>query len=112
MSFIEKLKGNSFVYSLAILLEHLGKTVFFSKALANRNKKNSERDLRTDLTIRRHALEKGMSIGDVRMGFGIPKALSLISDLQLFIDRGGSKDFAAETCSVLYKYTLFNKRGG
>lgn len=47
-------------------------------------RKNAEK-LQVDLFIRTHALEKGMSIGKVRYGFGKQKAKSLLRDLQLYL---------------------------
>lgn len=70
------------------------------------------RRMHTDLFIRAHALEKGMSIGNTRYGFGKPKALSLISDLQRYLDLGGDRRFAEESCSILLHYVDYNKRGG
>ena len=38
-----------------------------------------------DLTIRTHALEKGMSLGHVRLGFGQSKAVAIIRDLEKYL---------------------------
>nr|WP_298671524.1 hypothetical protein [uncultured Prevotella sp.] len=46
--------------------------------------RRNPRKLATDLHIRAHALEKGMSIGNVRVGFGKKKALSLLDDIDSF----------------------------
>lgn len=54
-------------------------------------RKKPPRKLATDLHIRAHALEKGMSIGNGRVGFGIPKATSLIKDIDLYLRLGGVK---------------------
>ena len=68
--------------------------------------------LKTHLTISAHALEKGMSIGKVRNGFGQPKALELIDGLQNYIDIGGEKKFANEASTIIHKYLEFNERNG
>lgn len=62
--------------------------------------------------IRTHALEKGMSIGKVRYGFGKVKARSLLRDLQLYLNLGGDKTFAVDSASVINKYIVYNKEGG
>ena len=53
-------------------------------------------------------MEKGMSIGNARPGFGKAKAADLLSDLQNFLDAGGSKSVAGEICSVIDKYVDYN----
>lgn len=74
-------------------------------------RKNAEK-LQVDLFIRTHALEKGMSIGKVRYGFGKQKAKSLLRDLQLYLNLGGDKTFAADSASIINKYIAYNEEGG
>lgn len=83
-----------------------------TKYLATANLKNNAKKLHTNLYIRTHALEKGMSIGRVRYGFGKSKALSLIKDLQLYLKLGGDKQFVIESCSIIQRYIIFNEKGG
>lgn len=83
-----------------------------TKYLATSNIMDDPRKLYTDLFIRTHALEKGMSIGNVRYGFGKAKAASLIKDLQHYLDIGGDHRFAVESCSVIEKYISYNEIGG
>ena len=68
--------------------------------------------LQTHLAIATHALEKGMSIGKVRYGFGIPKAIELINGLQYYLQIGGNKDFVNESCTVIKRYLEFNECNG
>lgn len=65
-----------------------------------------------ELQIRIHALEKGMSIGTVKVGFGKEKAFAIIKDLVNLLKRGGAKQFVVESVSVLQKYVEFNKNMG
>ena len=106
------LRRCSAVYTLRILAEHLQKAAFFSRHLANRAKRDNLKDMLPDLSIRVHAIEKGMSIGAVRIGFGVPKVLALIDDLQTWLKLGGSREFAVASCSVINNYIDFNIRGG
>ena len=53
-----------------------------------------------------------MSIGNVKVGFGKPKALAIINDFYRYLKIGGSKEMVAEWFSVLKKYSLFNKELG
>ena len=62
-----------------------------------------------DLTIRAHAIEKGMSLGHVRFGFGQAKAISLIKDLERYVSFGGDFKFAENVVSILNSYILFNQ---
>lgn len=48
-----------------------------TRYLATAELKGDKRKLATEPHIRAHALEKGMAIGNVSIGFGKPKALSL-----------------------------------
>ena len=67
------------------------------------------RKLEPSLRIETHALEKGMSIGAVRAGFGKDKTRSLIKGLRRYIAIGGRKPFVNESCSIISKYIEFNK---
>ena len=60
-----------------------------TKYLATAGLLKNPKKMATDLTIRAHALEKGMSIGSVRVGFGQQKALSWMHDIDTFLRLGG-----------------------
>lgn len=62
-----------------------------TKYLDTAGLRNNPRKFATDLDIRAHALEKGMSIGNGRIGFGKTKALSLIADIDLYLNLGGAR---------------------
>lgn len=106
------LKNSRFVLFFRLLHEKLLEVLVLTKYIANGNRCNDKVKMHTDLAIRTHALEKGMSIGKVRIGFGQPKAISLIHDLQRYLSIGGDKAFATESCSVINKYILFNEHLG
>ena len=72
------------------------------------NKNKKIRKLETYLTIISHALEKGMSVGNVRDGFGQEKALSILTDLETYISIGGKPEFVDEVCGIIKKYMDFN----
>ncbi|MBR6757048.1 MAG: nitroreductase family protein [Bacteroidaceae bacterium] len=61
-----------------------------------------------DLQIRTHAIEKGLSIGSCRAGFGIPKVESLLEDLSLYITRFPHAHID-EAIAVIDKYINFNR---
>lgn len=110
--FKSAIKGNSFIVWLRIIYEKIGES--FSLTLYN-GSTNQTKDIykkQAELQIRIHALEKGMSIGRVRVGFGKEKAFSLIEDLADLLKKGGSKQFVVESVSVLQKYIEFNENMG
>lgn len=106
------IKGNVFIVWLRILSEKIRES--FSLSLSN-GSTNQTKDIfkkQAELQIRIHALEKGMSIGHVRLGFGKEKAFSIIEDLEDLLEKGGSKTFVVESVSVLQKYIEFNMNMG
>ena len=107
MTIKDLLRQNRCMFALRILFEHWLKARFFMRHLANRARQDNERDMHTDLLVRVHAIEKGMSIGHVRPGFGQPKALAIIRDLNTYLQRGGDRLFAAQACGILLNYCKF-----
>lgn len=77
------------VVYLRILSAKLQEVLPLTKYLATARLRGDSRKLATDLHIRAHAIEKGMAIGNVRIGFGKPKALSLIKDINFYLQTGG-----------------------
>lgn len=61
-----------------------------------------------DLKIRVHAIEKGMSIGTCRPGFGVPKVEALIRDLVLYVTRFPEEDIDEALC-VIERYIAYNE---
>ena len=112
MNFIDFLRNSRTVLFFRILHEKWVEVLVLTKYIANGNRYNDQNKLHTDLAIRTHALEKGMSIGSVRVGFGQPKAIALLNDLQHYLSLGGEKAFAVESCSVINRYILFNEQLG
>ena len=109
MSVKDFLKNSRTILYFRILHEKLQEVGLLTKYIANGNRLNDKNKLLTDLAIRTHAIEKGMSIGRVRVGFGQPKTMSLLHDLQRYLTLGGSADFVSESCSVINKYIAFNE---
>lgn len=106
------LKNSRTILFFRLLHEKLQEVILLTKYIANGNRLNDRNKLLTDLAIRTHAIEKGMSIGKVKVGFGQPKAISLLHDLQLYLSLGGSEEFVSESCSVINKYIAFNESLG
>ena len=79
------------VVYLRILIAKMQEVMPATKYLATAGLRSDPIKMATDLHIRAHALEKGMSIGNVRKGFGKKKALSLINDISRYLVIGGVK---------------------
>lgn len=109
---VKFLKESSVILFLRIWFQLARKARFDAKYIANSDRYQDWHKLQSDLAIRVHAIEKGMSIGHVKIGFGKPKALAIIKDFYHYLKIGGSKEMVAEWFSVLKKYSLFNKELG
>lgn len=100
------------------------RTLFLCRVFAEKNKealyllprlssgRSDWRKTEPVLRVEAHAIEKGMSIGKVRPGFGKAKATELMAHLQQYYDVGGRKAFVNECCSILSKYIDYNKQLG
>lgn len=106
------MKESKTVLFFRILSETFRQAVIDAKYIANSDRYKVPSKLESDLEIRVHAVEKGMSIGSVKVGFGKPKAIAILDDLQKYIAIGGRHEFVKEACSVIGKYIEFNKNLG
>lgn len=109
---IKFLKESKTVLFFRILSETFRQAVIDAKYIANSDRYKVPAKLQSDLAIRVHAIEKGMSIGDVKVGFGKPKAIAILDDLQILKNIGGDASFIKEACSVIGQYIEFNKKLG
>lgn len=100
------------VVFIRILFSKVQEAWTLTKYLDTAGMKRNPRRLATDLHIRAHALEKGMSIGKGRVGFGVPKAISLIKDIGLYLRLGGGKGNASYWCGILTAYIKYNEEQG
>lgn len=105
----QKLKDSQIVLFFRIVFEKLMEVPLLAKYIANGNRMGDKRKLLTDLTIRSHAIEKGMSIGNVKIGFGQQKVLCLINDLKHYIKLGGEGTIVNDTCSIINQYLKYNE---
>ncbi len=104
----EVLLKSKIVFFIRIFIELFHSVLLYTQYLVNRNSPDTLSKMRADLSIRTHALEKGMSIGNVKIGFGIPKALTLIRDLNKYRSIYGEDDFWEESCGIINEYIKFN----
>lgn len=112
ISLKKRIKASVFIVWLRVLFSKLQETNYTAKYLCISGIYKDPIKLQTHLTIATHALEKGMSIGKARYGFGQKKAIELLNGLQHFIELKGDKTFVDECCTIIVKYLEYNERKG
>ncbi len=106
----EIIGGSKLLFVIRVFAEKTREALFLLPRLSSG--RSDWRKLEPPLRVEVHAIEKGMSIGTVRPGFGKAKAKELMSHLQRYCDVGGRKDFVKESCSILDQYIKYNKSLG
>lgn len=109
---INTIKSSTLVVWVRILLEKLREVISLASYYGSTNQFRDVFKLQADLQIRMHALEKGMSIGTPRVGFGKKKVFTIMEDLDKFMNHGGKKDYLVEVVSVIHKYVMYNESLG
>lgn len=107
-----RIKTSYLVVWFRVFLSKLQESFLYSKSLCVSDIYHDSMKMKTHLTIATHALEKGMSIGNARYGFGQPKALELIDGLQFFLSIGGDVTFVNESSAVINSYLEYNEQNG
>lgn len=74
--------------------------------------KKNEKKLAADLRIRVHAIEKGLSLSNPRVGFGEAKVKTILELVSYYRQHYNSNDFLDEVKSILYNYFAFQKSKG
>ncbi len=111
ISSLKSIIGNSkTLFVFRVLKEKISEAFFLLPRLSTGF--SDWRKIEPRLRVEIHAIEKGMSIGAVRAGFGKAKVVELLKHLQRYCDVGGRKAFVAECCSILDKYLEYNKSLG
>ena len=105
------IRHNRVILLFRLMLDAFYEACSQSKHLGASNMMRDEVKFAADLCIRTHAIEKGMSIGSVRMGFGQPKVLALIDDLLLYVSRFPLVSID-ESMAVIANYIDFNRTNG
>lgn len=106
----EIIGGNKLLFVIRVFAEKTKEALFLLPRLSSG--RSDWHKLEPPLRVEVHALEKGMSIGAVRPGFGKAKAKELLSHLQRYYDVGGRREFVTESCSILDQYIKYNKSLG
>lgn len=109
MNIKQTLSQNRLVFFIRLLLEYFYEIFLFSKELGTSDKSKKHSKFKADLTIRFHAIEKGLSIGKTKIGFGQKKILSALNDLFVFYNKFKDTDFVLWNLKIIDEYIKFNK---
>jgi len=80
--------------------------------LGSSNNEKSKEKFKARLMITGHIIEKGLSLKDVRAGFGEEKIIDLLDNLQKYYFRYGDVNFATYMLVIIKEYIDFNKTKG
>jgi nitroreductase len=80
------------------------------KHLGSADREKNPQKIKANLIIENHIIEKGLSFGDVKVGFGEEKIARLLDDLYNYHIRYGDINFVTQILSTVYTYIDFNKK--
>lgn len=106
------LSQNSFILKIRLFFEYYKIVNLYSIHLGSSKRQKIQEKFKADLTIRFHAIEKGLAIGNTKIGFGENKILSALSDLQIYFDRFHDLEFVKINLLIAKSYLDFNKSNG
>jgi len=110
MNIKKQLSQNSLILLFRLIKEFFYEILVFSKELGTANRYKIPSKFKSDLTIKFHAIEKGLSIGDARPGFGQDKIVTALKDLLVFYNKFKDADFVFLNLNLVDKYLDFNKK--
>lgn len=85
-----------------LLVRHLGSS----------NCYKSQEKLRALIIMQAHIMEKGLALREVRPGFGVPKVLKLLNNLDLYYTRYKDGELLFFVLSMIEEYIRFNREKG
>jgi len=107
---IKKFLGQSkVVLFIRIFIMNFVETIFLSKNLGASNLYNIQEKFEAFLTIKFHAIEKGLALPNPRIGFGEKKIDELITLTYEYYSKFQNKQFLIENLDILDKYFEFQK---
>ena len=104
MSVLQRLKG--VVFSAKLTLMEFG---YLSKHFGSSDTMADEEKLRGLLIMQTHIIEKGLSLRDVRAGFGQPKVKNILSKLKEYINRYDNPSFVEFVLTNVCRYISFQQ---
>ncbi len=82
---------------------------YLVKNLGTERTFQSRDKLRYSLLLQCHIIEKGLSLDDVRLGFGVPKIIRLLNDLKEYDRRYKDQEMLVFVLSIVEQYIEFHK---
>lgn len=80
--------------------------------LASFDPHNSQRKFKEMLIMESHIIEKGLSLKDTRIGFGVPKIKKLLHELSLYDKKYNDQETLFFVLSIVEAYLHFNMEQG
>jgi nitroreductase len=100
---------NPLVTFIRLLAHYWQESLLFSRGLAQSNTRNNCNKFKAGLMMKFHAIEKGLSTGGTRAGFGQGKIISALEELSDFYCKFDDREFVLLNLSIVDKYIKFNK---
>lgn len=104
---LDYLRYHPFILWLRLSLYSLGENIRLARHLAASGNRKQQAKFEADLTIRIHAIEKGLALPRPRPGFGEAKVSELLTLLKNYYDRFGGGDIIGSALVVLGHYFDF-----
>lgn len=73
------------------------------------NELSCKESFETQIQLRVHCIEKGLSLRNPRKGFGLPLILELLQYMELYYEKFKNVDFLADKCAILDAYIEFHQ---
>lgn len=105
----EIISKNKLVVLLRIIGELIQEFKMLSKFLGAVNTKDSQSKWEADLIIKSHAIEKGLSMECVRLGFGQEKVEKILDEITEYKKYYSNTLFIEKINAILNSYFCFNK---
>lgn len=106
------IKESMAVVFLRTIIQQLLEALFVFRYVTDGNMSNNPKKLQAEISITIHALEKGMSIGEGRIGFGKKKAIAAIAKLRRLASISGDFSFIKESVGTIKDYVDYNESKG
>ena len=87
------------LYEYRYLISNLGSSDTFGK----------KEKIKYSLLLQSHVIEKGLSLKDVKIGFGIPKILNLLNNLNEYMQKYDDHETLFFVLSIVKQYMVFHE---
>lgn len=104
---LDFLRYHPFTVWFRLSLYSLGENIRLARHLASSGNRKQQPKFEADLTIRIHAIEKGLALPRPRVGFGEAKVNELLTLLKTYFSRFGDSPTLASGLAVLRHYFEF-----